>query len=205
MQNLKYLFLISISLLLFASCGDDNDTGLDPIGSDTTLTGYYFGVKSGTIIYSITDVYNEVRQQTLIFDDYGKKVRIEELESIQICDEDAGKAYLLDTVSKTYMNLSSTVVPAIRVSFIYLGDDYGTNWTYYPNFSKEKNRTIAGKSCSVCKWGIGDVTTEWGGWKRITFIYTEDQGGSIWKKEAISYDESVPDNSFKIPNGYESL
>ena len=194
MKAKAFLFLIAAAMLVFMGCSKDNNNPTGPGGPDDPDNWLYFGVKAATIVYSQTsgDDFK------VIFDDGGKKFRLEEEGQIIIANENT--CYILDPENKTYIALDAAFAGSFRVRFLFYGDDASKGWQYYPGFAKQSNKTIAGKNCSVYKWNDGDGgTIEWGGWSRITFLYKDGDD----KIEAKSFSESVAPNSFIVPADYE--
>jgi len=193
----KMMMAILIISIVTISCGKD-----DPVNNGNNNNQFQydrFNIKAATIVYSNEDDNGEFK---IVFDDYGKKFRHEMSDQIVISDEDAKKYYVLIPAEKKYLEYSSEAGASNRYLFLYYGDDVGSAWSYYPGFIKQSNRTIAGKNCSVCKWGADGETFEWGGWSRITFLHSVVSGSDVSKFEAKSIVESAPANSFTIPDDY---
>ena len=198
------MFAIAITLV-FASCGGDDNKGKLPIDPEYPFANAYFGIKAGTIVYSTENYLDEENSDIkIIFDDYGKKFRYETHEIVMISDEDAQKQYTLLPATRQYTEVGYGM-SSLRYGFTYIGDEVNLVWQYYPDFSKS-NRTIAGKNCSVCKWtDEDDEKWEWGGWQRITFLYSVIRDSQVEKFEAKSIIESAPANSFVPPSDYTKI
>ena len=191
--------MVAMCILSACSCEDD-------IVDGNNFNESHFGIKSATIVYTTENLIivgdNPNSYVTLIFDDYGKKLRLEAKDEVYIADESSGFCYALNTTEKTYTTDISNSMVSMRYWFLYYGDDKGFKWQTKPGYKKEKNVSIAGKNCSVCKYDDGDLY-EWGGWKRITFVWSIDDGTSNPAKfTAQSITESVPANSFVVPSDY---
>jgi len=196
----QILFLmISLSFLLLASCGDNNDNPNNPGTGEQT--GLYFNIKSATVVYAATSYSDFTGDMKISFDNYGKKFRYETSESIFIFDEDAKTSYILMPDMKTYME-SPTDISSIRHAFMYLGDATENVWQHYDNYKKETDRTIAGKNCSVFSWNDSGEDFMWGGWNTITFIYSTTINGTTEQFEAKSIAESANANDFIVPADY---
>ncbi len=203
--KLKWMFASALMVVALAGCSkdDDNGEGGDPIGGGEEY--YLFQEKTGTIVYSSSYDNEPATTWKLIFDNYGKQMRIEMEGAVQIADDDAQKVYILYPEQQTYMEHPYSSAASMRYAFIYLGDDAGAAWTHYPNFQKS-SKTIAGKSCTVCSWSDDGDTAEWGGWKRITFYTkTTASDGLSSLLQATSFSGSIPANSFTPPAGYSQL
>jgi len=153
----KYLLLIVTAALLMAACGkDDNKPAPEPgDGNGNLPVGFHFGIKAATVVYS-TDNYasgDENNEMRIVFDDYGKKFRWEAGDAIYIVDETAQTAYVLMPEAKMYMDYPG--VASVRFAFTFYGDDVASPWKYYPGFTKQSNKTIAGKNCTVYSWTDG--------------------------------------------------
>ena len=208
-MNVRIVSMILLLSFLLISCSKDsltNNDVNDNIWQDNTLDEFLFDIKSGTIIYNYSH-YNQLtfhlyeKEMKIIFDDYGKKIRSETDGEIIISDEYTGTSYILYPETKTYTDYPE--MATFRVSYlIYQGDDINSNWNKYHNFTKETNRNIADKYCTVCKWDTPGSFYEWGGWNRITLLRVETSV-SIQKFEAKNIiEEQVPANSFVVPSDY---
>ena len=204
---MKTFFKFGIGLMFLAvaltGCNKDDENKIpDLFGGEL-----WFGVKTGKIVYQNTNWYgssSESETQTVIFDDNGKRMRVETEESVIIYDAIAEKAYILSPSEQLYTE--SAYHSYATAMFIYLGDDANSVWKLYPGFSKKADRTIAGKKCSVYSWSEDDETYEWGGWNRITFWIQSYKGSpetdDCYRLEATSFTETIPANSFTVPSNY---
>ena len=198
--NFRMIVMALVIGLVAVSCKKD-DQGNIILPEDF----FMFGVKSGKVVYEFTN--SDYETQTLIFDDYGKRMRLERAEyDVVIFDAIAEKAYEMSMSDKTYnvIPYSNTYATAAVAGFIYLGDDVGSVWQYYSGFKKESNQTIAGKNCTVYSWSADGEKVTWGGWKRLTFLYktTYNAQDYDYGHKAISFTESIPANSFAPPADY---
>ncbi len=208
----KFKLLLSAAILFvaFAGCSKDSGDEDDP-GLDSELL---YGVKTGKIVYKATSWESgssTSATQTVIFDDYGKRFRLEMDEVVWIYDAVAKKSYQLIPASKKYSESPfSADFGVASAAYFYLGDDLHSVWSYYPGFSKKSDKNVAGKTCSLYSWNTTEgITTEWGGWKRITFWMQSYKGSpetdDSFRLEATSFSETIPANSFTVPSDYTKL
>lgn len=206
------MLIAALGMFTLTAC---SDSGSDDDDDDLNDDEFYsYGVEKGTVNYTYTIAdpgYDpEVGYWTMSFDNSGKRMRLEirdtigtDPSSIIIADGLSGKYYVLLPSFKQYVesDMSGNIYAAM---FMYLGDELNSAWSYYANYTKKANKTIAGKSCTVFGWSADDGTFEWGGWKRITFwMYENSPGGGSNTLEATSFSESAPSaSSFTIPSDY---
>jgi len=208
--SIRALIMILVVGLATVSCKTSDDD--DDDGDGQQLEGFMYGVKKGTIVYKISDWYDEeatIETHTVIFDDNGKRTRLETGDDdIMIFDAIAGKMYILYPSDKEYLEMSYSGYGLLG-AYLYLGDDLNSAWRHFPGFKKLSNKTIAGKNCTVYSWSADGVTVEWGGWNRITFWCQSYEGapGSSGSSrlEATSFKETIPDNSFTPPSDYTKI
>ena len=206
----KFTVCLIILTMTFTGCSNDEDKIPDISG---LLTGdVLFGVKTGKITYKYTFWYEEGSSsynETVFFDDNGKRMRVETEDAVIIYDGSAEKIYTLSPSEKVYTE--SVFYSGMNAMYIFLGDEANSAWSRYPGFSKKANKTIAGKTCSVYAWtDIEDgETVEWGGWNRITFWWQSfkdaPETDDSMRIEATSFAESIPAGSFTVPSDYTKV
>jgi len=152
----------------------------------------FFNVKQATIVYRHV-VGNQ--QITVVFDDYGAKMRIEGGYAMYIFDEKAGTAFECNVLSKTYKPTTIAACHVERRLFKMAVTDRDAELGGL-TVSKE---TIAGKECSVHTLARGATHTSTGGWNGIVFLTTMD-GSDVMR--AISFSETAAADFLKIPEGY---
>jgi len=213
--NIRILAMALIISVAAASCGGDKDEN----ENDPDIEGFMYGVKAGTIVYSYTYwsgspvamPFEETHKIT--FDNSGKRMRLERLFSdaydIVIYDLIAEKKYILYPEAKVYYEIPYPDYGELYI-YLFLGDDYNSEWRNLPGFSKQANKTIAGKNCTVYSWTDDGQTFEWGGWNRISFwmhVYTgAPETNYSYRMEATSFNENTPPaSSFEPPVDYEKI
>lgn len=182
--------MITIAVMNCTSCkkneGDD-DGGIDVPGS-TKL----FKIKQATIEYNLLE---GLSHETLIFDDNGKKLRLEDEYSIYILDETAKKSYDLDKYTKTYEEKALSFGQGKRSTYIMTVNDANFSAAGYT----KSTEVIATKSCTIYSGKSGSTTVSYGGWSDIVFLMTLN-GGDVMR--ATSFNETAAANSFTIPSDY---
>ena len=219
---------IGVALLavmtMFQGCNSGNDPNKPApnINGDQNVLWNY-AIKQGTVEYDI-QYYNtepnmgEDIKLVLIFDEYGKKLRVEHkqydpygtifTERIYIKNDVDKKYYVLFPPDMTYAETS--LVDQVVNYFYY--DYNGTRWWDNgsgDSFKKLPNRTIAGKDCNVCSVSDGDSSNEYAGWNRILFYKKSGiSASSDWFDEIITatdFLETIPPDSFTLPGGYTKM
>lgn len=175
------------------SCKKDNGV-IDPDEPDVPggTTTVLFKIKQATITYDMVD--GEVKK-TMIFDDNGKKFRLEEAVYTYILDEAANKAYKLQKSTKTYEEVTVSSVQIERKTFIMAINDANFATAGYTKSSQ----TVAGKTCSVYSGKAGTTTVVFGGWNDIVFLAKTN---SITAIEAKTISETAAAGSFTVPSDY---
>ena len=186
--------ILMVAMMSFAGCKKDNG-GNDPEdpnnpGGTSTET---FKIKQATIEY---DLLEGLMHETLIFDDNGKKMRLEDEYHIYLLDENAKKSYDLNKSSKTYEEKDLAFGQGKRKTYIMTINDANFASAGY----KKTTETIAGKSCTVYTGGTSSKTVSYGTWNDIVFLMTLD-GGDVMRATSFS-DAAVAASSFTIPSDY---
>jgi hypothetical protein len=174
----------------------------------------YFFVKSGKVIYrSYVEADKEfnTRAFTIIFDDYGRKIRMEgrdnnvsEAVLVIISNVTARKNYqfVIGAPFTTYFEADTDFFPDGLLKF----RSNATKDVYMPNYRKEADRVIAGKTCSAHSWGVGDGVGEKyveAAWSNIIFFTGTNQNPEGVVLEATSFSEYTPaNNEFLPPPGW---
>ncbi|MDR0928069.1 MAG: hypothetical protein LBO69_09955, partial [Ignavibacteria bacterium] len=199
--------LIATMFIALAGCSSDDNNNVNPYPNDddTSTIGNYFNVKSGKVVYSTNGIEDDNPDVVLYFDDYGKKLRCENLNNTQIVDEDANLGVVLYPEWMEYYSTPAAMLgSAVRGIYHFTMDDlYESYKLVYPDITKG-TETIAGKSCNIYKWSVaGFAKYENAGWNGITFLYREEALGSVqeWRVKEFS-EESVSADKFVIPDGY---
>ena len=194
---LKYAcFALLTSCIMFVGCGDD-----DPEEYDDGIL-YEFGIEKGTVTYRYTVFRPEqddiVQTQIMAFDKKGKQFRLSLGSIVYIDDAIANKFYQINTITETY---TESDYSEIMGSYLYLGDH---EWLSpeHTQLTKEPNKTIAGKDCTVYSLSQFGETYEWGGWNRIIFWMNPVTVGGNDRLEAISFSEEIDANIFTVPSHY---
>jgi len=197
--------------MMFSGCKDPNDDPNNPDNPDKPNVGEkYFTVKAGTVVYRN---YNEISQEwyscTIMFDDYGKKIRLEGepdengVIGVFINNETTGKGYVFTIGGESLPIYSEVNQDALLPTYKWKG----FNEHLLPGYKKEPDRTIAGKVCSVYSIGDGTVKNYDAGWNEIRFYW----GGELsdpaqGKMEAVSFSDAVPSaDKFLPPPGYTKI
>jgi len=207
-KQVKFSIIIAISAsIAMNSCGGGGNTenkSNDVIVSKTddckateSKTRQFFKIKQATVVY---DLLGGLKKETVYFDDYGAKMRIDENDFITFFDEAAGnKVYRFDIANQTYQegvvkelyfNRHQYLMPA--VSDENAGVDELT----------KSNETIAGKECIVYTAKTGKNISVFGGWNGISF-FTKSNDNVIIR--AVSFEETIPGNIFDLPKGYTKI
>jgi len=203
-NKVKFSIIIAISAsIAMNSCGGGGNT--DKKSNDVTVTSIadnkmsdskknqlLFKVKQGTMVF---DLFGGGYKKTVYFDDYGAKLRVVDKYFFSIFDENAKIAIKFNPGAMTYeeLEMSDLYIELGGLSTRLTDADAAKGGI---ELSKEN---IAGKECSV-------FTVETGGRKYITgsyngLIFLTAIGDDISIK-VISFDETVPENIFEIPDGY---
>jgi len=209
LRNTAMIVACLAAVFIFSGCKKTDPLSLlEGLGTDKG--DYSFGVKQGTVHYN-ADGYSERDRgtMTLIFDDYGKKLRIERningsSATIIIWDQtdvNAVKGYTLDPESKTYLDKVGGGFPIY--DFLYV-DDNNKWYEGGDNFKKLSDRNIAGKSCNVCSFTDSGGNFERAGWNHILFYKKDWDPKSDYFEQltATDFSETIPANSFTVPNDY---
>jgi hypothetical protein len=152
----------------------------------------FFNVKQATIVY---DLLGGFYQETVYFDDYGAKMRIDDKYYITIFDEASQKAYQLNIANKTYEEISISELYVKRNTLkMTLSDADATKGGLTVT-----KKTIAGKECSIHSVEKPTIKTSTGGWNGILFFASLNDENSI---QVVSFSETVPGNFFTIPEEY---
>jgi hypothetical protein len=171
----------------------------------------YFGVKSGTVVYNYHNpLYNTDQTHTLIFDDYGQRLRMETLIPpygydtgslfVYILDMIAGKKYTYYDGDSDYTEAEATTLDWNSLMY-HCWDADAYEWGWRENVQILTNQTIAEKDCSVFSFTSTDGDYEYAHWNNITFWMTKKDGGVLEEElKASSFSTSIPDNSF-VPYG----
>jgi len=167
----------------------------------------YFTVKAGTVVYrNYNENFQEWHSSTIMFDDYGKKIRFEtepdENGVIGVCinNETTGKGYVFAIGGGAPPIYSEVNNDDLLPTYKWKGYDEHL----LPGYRQEPDRTIAGKICSVYSIGNETVRNYDAGWNEIRFYW----GGELTnptqgKMEAVSFSEAVPSaDKFLPPSGY---
>ena len=194
--NLRKVVAIATCLAvtaMFSGCKKDNGGG-DP--DDPNVPGgtssQTFKIKQATIVY---DVVSGLSQETVTFDDNGKRFRLEEQFNIYLLDENAKKAYSLNKSTKKYEDVTVEHVQGKRRTYFM----NITEANYAAAGYKKTTETVAGKSCTVYSGTSGSTTVSVGGWNDILFLSTLN-GGDVMR--VLSFSETVAAGSFDIPSDY---
>lgn len=194
-RTLFVLFIVLADMLQGCSKKTDSDDSNNP---DLSAT---YQVKQGVVAYrSVKD--GETEYITMTFDDYGRFQRIEYpgKSEVMIVDIKAHKQYVIDTEKSEYLEMPYYV--DFVSFFLYQYDDLYLQFGAMSGFSKQANKNIAGKDCSMYSGKDDDEPFIVGGWKRILFyLRLESAIGDVF--EATSFTDKIPDNSFVVPAGYK--
>jgi hypothetical protein len=182
-----------------------------------TITGgtfKYFGVKQGKVEYTFT-TYNgyetTTETHTLIFDDYGKRLRSEVRR--RNGDELRCQVHIIDMITEKQYRYFEDEYPNYDEEYAYSGDwlHFGYHcWKandYQWGLRRENlqilaNQTIAEKSCSVFSFDEDGDHYEYAEWNNITFRRYERVMSWEYELKATSFSTSIPNNSF-MPFGGE--
>jgi len=170
----------------------------------TNQTDEFFTVKSGKLTYRYYDDGKWEEVWTIIFDDYGRKIRREnrsesepEVTSVLISNYTTGKGYtfVLGVPPAMYGEGTCSEIDLL-VTYLALEAEL----MEHPNYKKEADRVIAGKTCSVCSWGYGTERIIDASWCNIRFAFLRydgvPEGGSF---EVTSYSDFVPSDDLFLP------
>lgn len=186
-----YVLGIMLSMFFMVACDEDDGKDVKDILEGETRTS--FDVKQGTIHYNNNTV--------LIFDDYGKKLRLESYSENGnvpggIVIEDGTTSYSLSPAQKVAI---SSGVMNLSASFLF----YDGKYSGFQHFGLSKTeKTIAGKSCTTYTWTVEGVQYEYSGWKGI--VIAAKGGDDIFTATSIS--EAAPAaGSFTVPSDYQIM
>ena len=194
---LRCLWFALLSAFMFVGCGDN-----DPEEYDDEIL-YEFGIEKGKVSYRETTFNpgqdDDVQYFTMTFDKKGKLFRLSFGSIVYIDDAIANKFYQINTFTETYTESDYSGIMAL---YLYHGDH---EWQSpaYAHFTKEDNKTVAGKNCTVYSWSSSGLRVEWGGWNRILFWNQPRTDND--RLEATSFSEEIDADSFTVPPGYEKV
>jgi hypothetical protein len=157
-----------------------------------------FKMKSGHVTYQVVEGEKE-GILNFIFDDYGARIRFEAEEGCSIGDATNQKAYMLNHADKTYSEVDAFAAFFVLYMFIYPGDNPIVK--EYPSYQELPNRSIADRECTVFSYSQSKGTSTFGGWQGL-ILFSEDPKRKL---TAISFSETVPENSFTVPENYKLI
>lgn len=205
-HQLTHLFVLFISIGLLISCKSDaketnnnsDDTkniSTNPeevkVGDNQDPDGH-FAIKSGIITYETKKLNGTLTAtNVLYFDDYGKKLKLEETISGEV------SVYMFDEDKKKGL----TSFPGRKPSKMFMRQGELNSLIAKHStsgYTKQENETIAGKDCVV--YANNAKSTE-GESKHVYYKYKGilfkdiNRLGSGYITEAISFEEKALDNS----------
>jgi hypothetical protein len=182
--------------------------------------GSYFSIKAGKVEYREYDeVHKRWYSRTIYFDDYGKKFRSEtqpkynlnpiNKTGVMITDETTGKAYMFELGEEALLSYVQIDMPMPELLAPF-------SWRYDEDllflYTKEANRTLLEKSCSVYSLGDASGKRYLATWNNILFWLREEKSGQSpteptnGEVEATSFSDAVPTaDKFLPPAGYVKL
>jgi hypothetical protein len=178
----------------------------------------FFGVEKGKVVYNYTsfdpdNLYTIEQTRTLIFDNYGERIRMETEWWDEIYEEMVWQVMILDEITDKAYVYGNGDYPNYEEYPIAQFSRYDTEYHCWAansiqwgsereNLQIHANQNIAGNSCSIFSFTEDGDDYQYAEWNNITFWKKNNELGDVNELKATSFSTSIPGNSF-IPYGGE--